>query len=168
MTKIFITIALIAFQFSLMAQTTKSRLNVIEDRMALKELVDRFSILADQKNTEAHTLLFTENATVETYMNGNNVGTIKGRKDIGNAFAAFLNKFSIVYHLNGQQIVEINQNNATGVSYCLVTLIGEEDGKKMKTTFGIHYQDEYIKENNHWLITKRKSMFDWQEKTELH
>lgn len=167
MKKILIIITLLASQSLLTAQTIKSRLLLIEDRMALKELVDQFSILADQKDTKAQTLLFTETATVETYMNGINVGTIKGRKDIDAAFAAFLNKFSTVYHLNGQQVATIKGEQATAVSYCLVTLIGEENGKKMKTTFGIHYEDEFVKEKNNWLIKKRKSIFDWQSKEEI-
>ena len=66
------------------------------------------------------------------------------------------------------QIATIKGEQATAVSYCLVTLIGEENGKKIKTTFGIHYEDEFVKENNNWLIKKRKSMFDWQSKEELH
>ncbi len=39
--------------------------------------------------------------------------------------------------------------------------------KKMKTTIGVIYQDEFVRENNHWLIAKRIANFDWQEKREL-
>lgn len=46
------------------------RLQAIEDKLALKDLVDTFSVLADQKETQAQTLLFTEDATVSSYMNG--------------------------------------------------------------------------------------------------
>jgi len=47
------------------------------------------------------------------------------------------------------------------------TLIGDENGKKMKTTIGVIYQDEFVRENNHWLIAKRKANFNWQEKQPL-
>jgi hypothetical protein len=46
------------------------RLQRIEDRLALKSLVDRFSNLADQKDAAAQLPLFTEDATVETYFEG--------------------------------------------------------------------------------------------------
>jgi hypothetical protein len=145
----------------------KKRIAEIEDKMALKELVDIFSILSDKKDVKAQTLLFTADATVETYRNGVVVSKLSGRKAMEDAFGAFLSNFETVYHFNGQQAVKINGDKATGTSYCLVTLIGTENGKKMKTNIGVIYQDEYVRENNRWLIAKRTSVFDWQDKREL-
>jgi hypothetical protein len=143
------------------------RINAIEDRIALKEIVDRFSTLADVKNVQQQLLLFTEDAVVETFRNGQPAGVLKGREAIGNAFSSFLNLFETVYHINGQQTVSINGNTASGTSYCMVTLIGTENGKKMKTTFGIYYKDEFVRRGKQWLISKRQSHFTWEERVEL-
>jgi hypothetical protein len=43
-----------------------------------------------------------------------------------------------------------------------VILIGTENGKKMKTSIGVYYQDEYVRENRRWLIAIRRSVFDWE------
>ncbi len=145
----------------------KKRIGEIEDKIALKELVDTFSILADKKDVKTQVLLFTPDATVETFVGGVSVTKLKGRKETENAFGNFLKNFETVYHFNGQQTVKINGDKASGISYCLVTLIGTENGKKMKTTIGVYYQDEYVRENNRWLIAKRTSVFDWQDKQEL-
>lgn len=139
----------------------------IEDKLALKELVDTFSVLADKKETQKQTLLFTEDATVESYSDGQQTSSLKGRKQIGETFANFLNSFETVYHINGQQTVTLSGDKATGTSYCLVVLIGDENGKKMKTTMGVIYNDEYVRQNGNWLIAKRKSNFAWREKQEL-
>lgn len=141
-----------------------TRVTEIEDRMALKHLVDAFSVLADQKETQQQTLLFTREAVSETYVDGQVVSSLKGRQQIGEAFAACLSRFETVYHLNGQQTVTLNGDRATGISYCLVTLIGTENGKKWKTTTGTYYQDEFVRENGNWLIARRKATFAWQEK----
>lgn len=141
--------------------------NQIKDKLELKELVDTFSILADQKKIKEQVLLFTENAEVVSIMNGKANAPLIGRKNLEAAFSGFLNLFETVYHLNGQQTVKINGNSATGTSYCQVTLIGAENGKKMKTTFGVIYNDSFIKQNNKWLIEKRTSNFTWQDKQEL-
>lgn len=143
-------------------------MNSTEDKVAIKELVDTFSIQADQKDVERQVLLFTENALVETYINGKLSSTLTGRKQIGEAFAAFLGRFHTVYHLNGQLVVTLSGDQATGIHYCQVTLIGAEDGKEMKTSFGVHYNDEYIRENGQWLIARRRSTFAWQEKRALN
>ncbi|MCC6289185.1 MAG: nuclear transport factor 2 family protein [Chitinophagaceae bacterium] len=139
----------------------------IEDRMALKNLVDTFSILADVKDIKTQVLLFTENAIVESYRDGKRGSSYTGRKQIEDAFAGFLKNFEVVYHINGQQTVVLDGNKASGIAYCMVTLIGEENGKKMKTVMGVFYHDDYVKENGRWLIAHRKSNFQFTEKTGL-
>lgn len=138
-----------------------------EDRIALKNLVDTFSILADRKEVQQQALLFTEDAVVESVMDGQLTSTLKGRKQIGEGFANFLNRFETVYHLNGQQTLTLNGDKASGISYCYVVLIGTENGKKFKTEFGVYYNDEYVRVGKKWLISHRKSTFAWQDKREL-
>jgi hypothetical protein len=143
------------------------RLQIIEDKMAIKNLVDTFSVLADVKDVKSQVLLFTPNAIVQSESGGKVTSEFKGRDEIGSAFSNFLNLFEIVYHINGQQIVTLDGDKASGISYCTVTLIGNENGKKMKTTMGVIYHDEYTREKGSWLISKRQSNFTWTEKTEL-
>ncbi|KFF03202.1 nuclear transport factor 2 family protein [Flavobacterium reichenbachii] len=138
----------------------------IKDRLALKELVDRVSVLGDRKDFHAQVQLFTENAISETFAGVNEILKLKGRKEMESAFESFLSEIEIVYHFNGQQVVVIDGDAATGTCYCLITLIGDEGGKKLKTTIGAIYYDDYIREENRWLIAKRIGNFDWQEKTE--
>ena len=126
----------------------------IEDQLALKKLVDTFSNLADTKDTKAQMDLFTDDAEVISKADGKTFVS-KGKKDIEKAFADYLKLFDVVYHLNGQQTVEINGDNATGISYCFVTLIG--NGKKNQS--GVRYHDTYVKQNGKWLIKKRESDF---------
>ena len=161
------------FSVSVEAQTMKNendlqkRVRELEDRAALKELVDTFSILSDRKDVRAQVQLFTANATVETYRKDVLAAKLTGRKEMEERFGAFLKNFETVYHFNGQQTVTISGDKATGVSYCMVTLIGVEGGRKMKTSIGVYYHDEYARENGRWLISKRRSVFDWEDKREL-
>jgi ketosteroid isomerase-like protein len=126
----------------------------IEDTLALKKLVDTFSNLADVKDVKSQMDLFTDDAEVIS-KTGNQTFHSKGKKEIEKAFTDYLALFQIVYHLNGQQTVEINGDHATGISYCFVTLIG--DGKKNQS--GVRYNDTYVKKNGKWLIKKRESNF---------
>ncbi len=140
----------------------------LEDRTSLKELVDSVSILADKKDFHTQVQLFSENAVSETFAGGTAILKLKGRKEMAEAFGDFLKNFDTVYHFNGQQVVTINGDNATGTSYSLVTLISIENGKKMKTTIGAIYQDDFVREDNRWLIDRRIGNFDWQEKLEIN
>jgi hypothetical protein len=144
------------------------RVNKLENVSALRELVDHFSILADKKETWKQTELFTKDATVDSYVNGKLVSSMKGTEEIGNAFEAFLANFETVYHMNGQHVVSINGNKAEGTLYCRVDLISSENGKKINNSSAVSYKDEYVYENGHWLIAKRISTFVWQDKKELN
>jgi hypothetical protein len=146
---------------------TNASIRLIEDRMGLRALVDTFSLLADRKDVKAQLALFTPNATVETFRDGTSVSKLAGREQIGSAFDAFLKNFDVVYHFNGQHLVSIQGDRASGDLYCMTYLFGKESGKRMKTTLGIRYQDEYVREGGTWLIAKRTSFFEWQEKNEL-
>jgi ketosteroid isomerase-like protein len=172
MDKIVLVLALLLAPLTLGAQTMNNddvsrRLGELEDRAALKALVDTFSILADQKDVQAQTQLFTEDATTETYRGGALVSQLRGRAAMGAAFGAFLANFQTVYHFNGQQTVTLDGDRAAGTSYCLVTLIGDENGRRMQTTIGVIYNDDYVRENGRWLIAKRRSVFDWEDKREV-
>ncbi len=139
----------------------------LEARISLQELVATVSILGDRKDFNAQMKLFSEDAVSETFADGASILKLKGRKEMAEAFSNFLKDFETVYHFNGQQVLNINGDNATGTLYCLVTLMGNENGKKMKTTIGAIYRDDYIFKSNRWLIAKRIGNFDWREKREV-
>ena len=135
----------------------------IENRIALKELVDTFSILADKKETDAQTFLFTEDAEVYTYNEGELTTVLKGREEIGKAFGDYLSLFETVYHINGQQTVNIDGDKADGISYCQVVLVRTENGEKIALMQGVYYNDEYTNIDGKWLISKRTSNFVWSD-----
>jgi hypothetical protein len=143
------------------------RIQQLEDRAALKALVDTFSILADRKDVPRQVLLFTEDATVDSYTGGQRGSSLRGRQQIGEAFGAFLARFTTVYHMNGQQALTLQGDRATGTSYCLVVLIGTEGGRTVRQTMGVRYDDEYVRRGPSWLIDRRVSHFEWRDQAEV-
>src|ERR1044072_935275 len=112
----------------------------LADRVALKEPIDKVSILGDKKDVHAQMQLFTENALSETFVEGSLFLQLQGRTAMETEIGNFLKPYDCVYHFNGQQQVAINGDHATGTSYCLVTLVGFEKDKKVNTTIGVIYQ----------------------------
>lgn len=136
--------------------------NELTNRLELKELVDTFSILADTKDVAQQVLLFKEDALVTSRIAGQQGNSYQGRQEIGQAFTNYLNLFHTVYHINGQQTVTfIDDNHASGIAYCQVVLIRDEDGKEIQLTQGVRYHDSYEKVEGKWLIAKRESNFMW-------
>ena len=145
----------------------EQRVAAIEDKMAIKFVVDEFSNLADTKEIDKQVLLFTEDGVVESVSNGQPGNVLKGRKQLKQAFTAFLNNFHTVYHQNGQQTITLNGDKATATNYCRVILVGKQNGKDMKTTLYTIYKDDFVKENGKWLIKHRTSNFVHREVVEV-
>ncbi len=138
------------------------------ERQALKDLVDTFSNLADEKNVAEQMPLFTEDAQVTTYIGGQLFADMRGRAEIESIFSNFLANFHTVYHLNGQHTVTFNSDtSAEAVNYCAVQLVAQQDGKQMMTSHSVRYQDSYQKVNGKWLIAKRIANFMITDTREL-
>lgn len=151
-----------------MNTTLEQRIQHLEDQAAIKRLVDTFSNLADDKNVASQMLLFTEDATVNTYFGDTLFASMHGREEISKVFSGFIENFSALYHINGQMTVDINGDRATSTHYCLVVLVSDDEhGKKFKNFNGVIYNDDYVRQNGQWLIAKRVARFTWRDINEL-
>lgn len=173
-TKLFIT-ALIAIVFTscqnpktdITNNKNTTAMQEIQDKMALRELVDNFSNLSDEKKVTEQMELFIDDAEVISISDGQISSQFKGKKEIGDAFSNFLALFHTVYHINGQHTAKINGDTAIGIYYCQVVLIGNQDGKNMGRFSGIRYNDEYVKIDGKWFIKKRTSHFMYNDIREV-
>jgi len=148
-------------------KSIEQRIALIEDKMAIKYIVDEFSNLADTKEIDKQVLLFTADGIVQSVANGQPSSTLKGREQLKQAFSTFLSNFHTVYHQNGQQTINLQGNKAEAVSYCRVILVGKQNEKEMKTTLYTIYKDLFVKENGKWLISQRTSNFVRREVEEV-
>lgn len=139
----------------------------IEDRLALKELVDLFSNYSDTKENDKQVELFTENGVVNIINDGQIVFTLNGRKAIFDAFSSSMDEYSAVFHMSGQQTVTfIDAEHVDGIAYNYVTLVKKnEQGKTVTRTEGVRYQDKYEKIEGKWYISERNSNFIWNTET---
>ena len=148
-------------------KTIEQRLTAIEDKMAIKYVVDEFSNLADTKEIDKQVLLFTADGEVQSVSNGQPASVLKGREQLKKAFSAFLSSFHTVYHQNGQQTISLQGDKAETTNYCRVILVGKQNGKEMKTTLYNIYKDLFTKEDGKWLIKHRTSNFVHREVEEV-
>jgi hypothetical protein len=138
----FLLLSTISFaQKKMERKNMEQRIAAIEDKMAIKYVVDEFSNLADTKEIDKQVMLFTENGKVTSISNGQPGAPLIGREQLKQAFSRFLANFHTVYHQNGQQTISLHGNKAEATSYCRVILVGKQNGKEMKTTMYTIYKD---------------------------
>lgn len=132
----------------------------MEDVKKIEELVNNFANLADVKDATSQGDLFLEDGILEFQrgMDGE-VRNIVGREALVTAFKRTIEPCIALYHLNGQHVVEVKGETATGIAYCQATLVNEVDGKNIVTVNNVRYTDEYLKVDNTWYIKKRRTTF---------
>jgi hypothetical protein len=147
------------------AMTTEQRLEQLEDRIAIRELIDAYTFCADTRNIRGHMALFTEDTNFEVYMDEQNptpTQVVTGRK---NLFPVFndLNQFFSTMHFNGQSTIVLDGDRATGTTYCRAYHLSLEDGAHKLMIAGIRYYDTIVKQNGAWLFAKRILKVCWVE-----
>jgi hypothetical protein len=143
----------------------EQRLQELEDRIAIRELIDQYTYCADTRNAQGQMAIFTENTNFEVYMDEKlpePTQVVKGRK---NLFPVFddLNQYFSTMHFNGQSTVKLDGNKATGITYCRAYHLKVQDGVQKCMIAGIRYHDTMVKQNHVWLFSERKLKVCWIE-----
>ena len=126
-------------------------LEILEEKEAIREVIDRFSNL--ECDVPAQQALFTKDAHIMVHMGGILAMDIHGSEEMRN--------------MNGQKVIEIEGSTATDTHYCRAALITEENGKTYITDNYIRYVDTLVKEEGTWKISIRDQYFVIVEKREM-
>ena len=131
----------------------------MEDRIALKDLVDRYATESDKNNQDYYREIFRPDVKLKVYC-GEALGMdINNVEDMITQYKAF-GAAKVSFHQNGQQVVNfIDETHATGICYAIATLVTEEDGKDKLTLHAVRYYDKYEKVEGRWWIAERKQHF---------
>ena len=128
--------------------TTEQRLEQLEDRIAIRELIDAYAFCADTRNIQGHMALFTEDTNFEVYMDEKKptpTQVVTGRK---NLFPVFddLNQYVSTMHFNGQSTIKVDGERATAITYCRAYHLKVTDGAQKLMIAGIRYYDIMVKQ----------------------
>jgi ketosteroid isomerase-like protein len=136
------------------------------DRLAIRELFDAYARCADTRDAAGQMALFTEDTHFVVYMDARNpepTQELNGREALAPVFDA-LNAYAATMHFNGQSTVELDGDQATGVSYCLAHHLTEApDGTRTLMVASIVYLDTFVKRDDGWLFAERRLMVNWTD-----
>ena len=97
-------------------------MTVLEQKEAIREVIDRFSTLEIDVKEQAK--LFTPDAHVEVYAaDGSKMMEFDGREKLIELFGGAMAGVKTAYHMNGQQIITIDGDVATDIHYCQASLV---------------------------------------------
>ena len=134
----------------------------MQAKMEIQELAGNFSNL--EVDVPSQMKLFTKDTHVKVYMGENLAFDIHGVEELEKIFSQFTAAVKRSHHMNGQHVIKVDGDNATGILYCRAALVTEEDGKEFISDNFIYYEDVYKKVDGKWLIAARTSHFNISDK----
>ncbi|HKO76462.1 MAG TPA: nuclear transport factor 2 family protein [Flavobacterium sp.] len=134
-------------------------LEILKTKEDLRNLIDDYAYLGDEKKIAEQMDLFTSDLSYKVYMGGALVADVSGREIMERDFNSHSSEVKTYFTLNGQHIVKINDETASGVSYSQIKMIREIEGKDVLTDYSVKYDDYYVKVNGKWLIKDRIAYF---------
>jgi ketosteroid isomerase-like protein len=124
----------------------EDRLDRIESREGIRQLISRYSVLIDARDIEGVTNLFVDDVRVTR--------TERGRPAMREMLEELLSRFTTSVHFVGatQTLEFTDSDHAEGVVYCRA----EHEYGDQWVVMAIQYWDRYERRDGDWLFTGRK------------
>ena len=133
----------------------------LEDRLALRELADRYARAVDRRDWTLAATLFTEDCVLQ----GPGYELV-GREKIL-AGLRLIDRYSATQHSVHNQLVEVDGDRANGETYCTAHHVYERDGRRRMLDWGIRYQDRCVRDGGAWRYARRELLLDWSQDLSL-
>ncbi len=129
----------------------------LEDRWELRELAYRYARAVDRRDWARAERLFTQDCVLvgPGYELVGRDGILAGLRRI--------DRFRATQHSVHNQLVEVTGDAATGETYCTAHHLYERDGRPHKLSWGIRYQDRFVREAGAWRYARRELLLDWAQ-----
>lgn len=134
-------------------------LEILRTKEELRDLIDAYAYLGDEKKIPEQMGLFTRDAIYKVYMNNFLAADVSGTENLEKEFNGHASLVKTYFTLNGQHAVKIDGEAATGVSFSQIKMIRASEGKDNITDYSVKYEDKYVRQNGKWLIKERTGYF---------
>jgi hypothetical protein len=134
------------------------------DRLALRELVDRYASAVDGRDAAAFAALFTPDGALAVYEREDAEPVVEYRgRDALRDVMALLRHYSSTFHLMANHVVELGAEGATGETYCMAHHLTEDASGASDLVMYIRYRDAYARTPDGWRFERRDVLRQWTE-----
>lgn len=134
-------------------------LEILKTKEELRDLIDAYAYLSDEKKIAEVMALFTPDTTYKVYMGDFLAANVSGTESMEKEFNGHASLVKTYFTMNGQHTVQIDGDTATGVSFSQIKMIRESKGKSVITDYSVKYDDKYVHQDGKWLIKERIGYF---------
>ena len=143
----------------------------VADRLALRELVERYAQAVDAKDVDTVVGLFADDGSLVSHIPpGTDESPLEqhGHHQLRRALEAGLARYRATTHMIGGQVVEAAGDGATGVTVCRAHHLYDsrrdgEGGNPRMLVMALRYHDRYVRSAGGWRFARRLLRLDWLE-----
>jgi len=140
----------------------------VADRMALRDLVERYAQAVDRRDIDTVVSLFTEDGVLLSHLTpGTEERPLerRGHDDLRRGLGLGLAVYSSTTHLIGGQVIDhVAGDAAAGTTACLAHHVYEDDeGGRRLTVMAIRYEDRYHRDGGGWRFAERRLRLQWSD-----
>jgi ketosteroid isomerase-like protein len=141
------------------------------DRIALRDLVERYAWAVDARDIDAEVGLFAEEGVLLSHLMAGTEETPlerRGHTQLRRALELGLAQYQRTTHVIGGQVVELAGDEARGTTQCLAHHVYRAgDGADRLLVMAIRYHDRYCKQDGSWRFAERRLRLEWRDDRSL-
>jgi len=143
----------------------------VEDRLALRALVDAYADAVDRKEAAEVAALFAPDGRMVVAGDGGARGggtRRRGRREIADALAALGSYHTLTHVVGGQALARHATDGAvTGITTCVAHHVLERGDRRVLQVMGVKYHDTYVRLDEGWRFAERTLEFQWRDERDL-
>lgn len=140
----------------------------LEDRIALRALVEQYAQGVDAKDVDAVVALFAEDGRLISHLlpgTEDDPLVRTGHGQLKRALDAGLAPYLGTTHVIGGQVLELEGDHASGFTQCLAHHVYEAAdgaGGRRLLLMAIRYEDRYVRDGG-WRFAERRLRLEWRD-----
>jgi hypothetical protein len=146
----------------------------VEDRLALRALVDAYADAVDRKDGPGVASLYAPDGRMEVAddRDPDAAGVCRtGREEITRALRVLGHYRALTHVVGGQALAAGGAGDgsasAIGTTTCLAHHVLDRDGRRILQVMGVKYHDRYVRLDEGWRFALRRIEFQWRDEHDL-
>ncbi len=136
-----------------------------EDKLELRDLVDKYGFAVDSRNGALFASLFLEDGVLAIYDPGSDAPVLafQGTQALSE-IPSMVDVFHNTFHLMANHYLEIDADTVSGLVYGISLHLDVRDGKNEVDTMMVQrYKDTYMQTREGWRFVRREVHRQWTE-----
>jgi ketosteroid isomerase-like protein len=141
--------------------------NDVTDRMALRDLVERYALAVDNRDLDTVVELFIDDGILLSHLMPGTEKTPlarQGHDELRRVLKLGLAQYMATTHVIGGHVIELAGDEATGDTTCIAHHVYQGDDVEIRLlVMAIHYEDRYRRQQGRWRFAERRLRLQWSE-----